>query len=201
MRIALLLAVVVGCAKSAEKAAMQESKSAATGTAPEQTEVTDQPKGGGAAQAPAPDPSSTDSLSVGGAPPPPPPPNGPTRGVKGNGDSQKNIDQARATGVLGPADQRAFQVNAKVSVKSSTLKALDETVRGKLEPLQACYDKALQFQDTLIGELTIALRAGKATIAKSTLKHAELERCVLDVIAAATLPQGKGTLVLAFARE
>jgi hypothetical protein len=186
MRIAVLVIVLAGCAKSADKAAKQEST---TGAVPVQ-----------AAEPPKTD--SSDALKQGGGsggPPPPPAPGGPGR-TRGGGGSA-NVDVARGTGVLGPADQRAFNVTGKVTVKTSTLKALDQSARGKLEALQACYDKALEFQDSLAGELTLDLRAGKLAIAKSTLKHPELEKCVLEVFPADALPQGKGTVTLAFKRE
>jgi hypothetical protein len=183
MRIAVLVIVLAGCAKSADKAAKQESTT-----------------GGVPVQAAEPPKTDSDGLKQGdssGGPPPPPPGGGGSRGAGGSA----NVDVARGTGVLGPADQRAFNVTGKVTIKTSTLKALDQSARGKLEALQACYDKALEFQDSLVGELTLDLRAGKLAIAKSTLKHPELEKCVLEVFPADALPQGKGTVTLAFKRE
>ena len=92
-------------------------------------------------------------------------------------------------------------VNGKVSIKSTSLKELDEKVTAKLGAVQACYDKSLEFKDTLAGELTISVKAGMPTVAKSTLKDKELETCVVNVLKTASLPTGKSTLVLAFKRE
>jgi hypothetical protein len=51
-----------------------------------------------------------------------------------------------------------------------------------------------------VGELTVSVKGGKPTVAKSTLKNPELEKCVVDALTA--LPaSGKATLVLAFKRE
>src|SRR5262245_1421128 len=204
MRVALVLLLVVGCAAK-EKAAKQETTAGAPATG----------EGGGGA-------------AVGNAAPPPPldqakttptedpkadraqhtgvqgapPPGGPqgdtvTRG-KGTGSA---VDAARSGGMLGPSDQRAFQNGGKVSIKSFSSKDLDAAVKTKLEDVQACYDKALEFADKLAGEVTITVKAGKPTVSKSTVKNAELEKCIVDALVAATLPKAKATLVLAFKHE
>jgi hypothetical protein len=174
MRAALVLVLLIGCAKqptrSAEPAA--QDTLAAVPTAP--------------------------ALK---APPPPPP----TEGAKGGGANESASanakDQARSSGVLGPTEQQAFRASGKVTIGAKTTPALATVVKPALDKLQACYDKALEFQDSLAGELTITVKGSKPTVAKSTLKHAELEQCVTAALAGLTLPAGKSTLVLAFARE
>ncbi|HEY5923458.1 MAG TPA: hypothetical protein VIV11_17380 [Kofleriaceae bacterium] len=205
MRVALVLVAVIGCAKSGDKSARQAGEPASTvgSAAPGQGAPT--PDQGALAQ-----PQAVQTPEPTGAAPPPPPADplrdrntesvGGSRARGEGGAKGSAIDEARASGVLGPSDQRAFQANGKVTIKSFTSKDLDATVKGKLDALQTCYDKALQFQDTLAGELTIAVKDGKATLGKSTVKHADLEKCVIDALAGATLPK-KASLVLAFKRS
>jgi hypothetical protein len=109
-------------------------------------------------------------------------------------------ERARASGVLGPTDRAAFDVRGKVTFKT-TNKSLDEAITAKRDALQACYDKALAFQEKLAGELTLQASAGKLSVARSTVKDAELEKCVLDALAGVALPKGKASVTLAFARE
>jgi hypothetical protein len=188
MRAALVLLLLVGCAK-------QSSKSAEPG--PRETAVGGAPAGGGAAS----DTTSTSTNETAALPksptveaPPPPPPN---EGAKGGGAK----DQARSSGVLGPTEQQAFVSKGKVTIGTKTTRAVADVVKPALDKLQTCYDKALEYQDTLAGELTITVKAGKPVVAATTLKHAELEQCVVTALAGLTLPKGKATLVLAFARE
>lgn len=111
------------------------------------------------------------------------------------------VDQARASGVLGPTDRAVFDVRGKVTLEA-TMKAADEALRPKLDAVQACYEKVLAFEENLAGKLTLQISAGKLTVVRRTLKHADLEKCVLDALATATLPNlGKATITLAFARE
>lgn len=189
MRVAWILLAVVACSKQAEKPRAEEP--AATAPA--------------ALAAPA-----APEATTGAPPPPPPPPAGGSVGAAPAGDSADEgaesakanaKEEARASGVLGPTDRAAFEVRGKVTIKTTT-KALDEAVQPKLDALQACYDKALTFQDTLAGELTLKLASGKLAVARSTFKHAELETCVLEALADITLPKArKATITLAFARE
>ena len=121
--------------------------------------------------------------------PPPPPP---------HQEAQQARDHARAQGVLGPTEGSAFIVKGSVTIKRSD-QQLDAIVKPRLDKLQACYDHALEMQEALAGELTIAIKDGKPSVQTSTLKHVELEKCVLDALADALLPR-KATLVLAFKR-
>ena len=197
MRFALVLVAVLGCAKSGEKSAGQAPDPATpVGGAAATTPTAPPPPAGGSAPAPIEQDRlrAKDQEKGGGA-------------AGGEGAAQNTgaangsaLDEARASGVLGPSDQRAFQTNGKVTIKKFDSKDLDAVVKGKLEALQTCYDKALQFQDTLAGELTIAVKDGKATLGKSTLKHTDLEKCVIDALAGTTLPK-KASLVLAFKRS
>ena len=214
MRVALVLLAVVGCAKSAEKGAAQESTRVG---APGSSAATGVPTGGGeggngpaAVGSAAPTTGTTGSLPnahADEAPKGPPDQQAPlnqsgggTGVVRGKG-SGSGVEAARSGGMLGPSDQRAFVVNGKVSIKKTSLKELDEKVTAKLGAVQACYDKSLEFKDTIAGELTISVKAGTPTVAKSTLKDKELETCVVNVLKTASLPTGKSTLVLAFKRE
>jgi len=209
MRVALVLLAVVGCAKSAEKAANKEPASSTVGAPAGGGSATGEGEGGTAtgSAAPAPQGGSVGNAHADEGPKGPPDQQAPldqksgggglVRG-KGNGSG---VDAARSGGMLGPSDQRAFVVKGKVSIKGHTSKDLAASVTAKLEDVQACYDKALEFKDTLAGEITIAVKAGKPTVAKSTVKNTELETCVIDVLKAASLPTGKSTLVLAFKRE
>jgi hypothetical protein len=203
MRLALALLFVVGCAakKAGEPAAEKPdpvgaaSDTTATAPPPPQSPTVSQAtadeareresqtgKGNGAAG----------SGAVGGGAPA----GGPSRGAGGG----SAIDQARASGVLGPTDQHAFAISGKVTIKSASTKQLDAGAKTNLDAVKACYDKALEYKDTLTGELTVSVKAGKATVAKSTLKNPELEKCVVEALTA--LPKsGKATLVLAFKRE
>jgi hypothetical protein len=185
MRVAWILLALVACSKQAEKPRAEEPAAAApvtlaAPTAPaEPTTAAPPPAGGSVGAAPA-----DDSVAQG------------AERAKTNAK-----EEARASGVLGPTDRAAFDVRGKVTFKTAT-KALDEAVQPKLAALQACYDKALTFQDTLAGELTLKLAAGKLAVARSTVKHAELETCVLEALADITLPKArKATITLAFARE
>ena len=202
MRLALVLVLVVGCAKKAGAPAndQPDRSGGASTTAVTTTSPTDP-------QAPPPPVSDERARnqqaekgteSVGVAPPTGGAPGGgPTRGGAGSGSA---IDQARASGVLGPTDQQAFAIKSSVKIKTASTKQLDAAAKTNLDAVKACYDKALEFKDSLAGELTIVVKAGKATVAKSTLKNAELEKCVIEALTA--LPaSGKATLVLAFKRE
>lgn len=193
MRVAWILLAVVACSKQAETPRAEEptatlpttlSAPAAPPEPAERAETTTAappPAGGRVGAAPAPDDDSAD------------------RGAESAKANAK--DEARASGVLGPTDRAAFEVRGKVTIRAS-MKALDEAVRPTLDALQACYDKALTFQDTLAGELTLKLAAGTLSVARSTVKHAELETCVLEALAGTTLPKArKATITLAFARE
>jgi hypothetical protein len=200
MRVALALVVVLGfgCAKSADRAsntpaptntggAQGSGEGAAnaddgTGNHAADTKPLEQPKG---------DPTMTA----------PPPPGGGGSTESRNKGSGSAVEAARTGGMLGPADSRAFATNGKVSIKSFTSKDLDAQVKTKLDAVQTCYDKALEFKDTLAGELTITVKDVKATVSKTTVKNAELEKCVVEALAGATLPKAKSTLVLAFKRE
>jgi hypothetical protein len=169
------LVLLVACAKKAGEPAA--TRAVETGTAP---------SGEGAAATP--DPAQ--------APPPPP---APTESV-GGAPKGSAVDQARASGVLGPTDQHAFVVASSVTIKRASTKSLDTTAKTKLDAVKACYDKALEFSEKLAGELTLSIKAGKATVSKSTLANAELEKCVVEALAA--LPKTtNGTLLLAFARQ
>ena len=200
MRALILVAVVVvvGCKASSDKAA-RETTAGGGAAQPQATSpppppapdpVTAAPGGGGSADAveEKQDKPKTDSRGFGGA-------------VPNEGRSKgSGTEAARNAGMLGPADRRAFPPDGTVSIKSFTSKDLDATVKTKLDALQACYTKALEFQEALVGELTIAVKDGKATVAKSTLGHAELEQCVVEALAGVTLPKAKASLVLAFKR-
>lgn len=181
MRYALVLLLAIGCAKKAADTGARNTESA---PAPAVSAPT----------APPPPPAVLDQQAATG-----PAPGGSANAPKGGSGSA--LDQARASGVLGPSERGAFEVKGTVTIKRSTLKAVDETVRPKLDKLQACYDKALEMQEALAGELTIEIKNGKAATGKSTLKNAELEKCVVDALAELTLPKTKATLVLAFKRE
>lgn len=182
MRVAWILLAVVACSKQAEKPRAEAPIATAPATlaAPtspaETTTAAPAPPGGG---------------SVGAAP----------EGERADRRAESAKEEARASGVLGPTDRAAFDVRGKVTFKTTT-KALDDAVQPKLAAVQACYDKALTYQDTLAGELTLKLAAGKLAVARSTVKHAELETCVLEALADITLPKArKATITLAFARE
>jgi hypothetical protein len=205
MRVALVLLLVVGCA--AEKKAANEAPAGAgtpgegasnAGSAAADTSVTNKPADE--------QPKLEQGAKTGGPPPsggpdsPPPPPDVVPRGGKGGGGGSA-VDAARSGGMLGPSDQRAFQTNSKVSIKSFSSKDLDAAVKPHLDAVQTCYDKALEFADKLAGELTITVKDGKPTVTKSTVKNADLEKCVVDALALAALPKPKATLVLAFKRE
>ena len=189
MRLALVLLLVTGCAKKAGEPAATTSDRAresavSAPTAPPpptnqaQNEVRDTESGTG---------ESPPKGTVGAAP----------GGGAGSGSA---IDHARASGVLGPTDQHAFAVTGNVTVKSASTKQLDAAAKTNLDAVKACYDKALEYKDTLVGELTVSVKDGKPTLAKSTLKNPELEKCVVAALTA--LPaSGKATLVLAFKRE
>jgi len=187
MRVAWILLAIVGCSKQADKPRAAEP---VTATAPmAERAVTAEPEPTTAA------PPSPGGGSVGAAPV------GDSADQESESARANAKEEARASGVLGPTDRAAFEVRGKVTI-SATMKALDEAVRPKLDALQACYDKALTFQDSLAGELTLKLAAGKLAVARSTVKHAELETCVLEALADTTLPRArKATITLAFARE
>jgi hypothetical protein len=183
MRLALVLLLVVGCAKKSGESTPK-----------------DEPAGVGAATPPAAEPpkapesQAVTTTAPGNAQDKAAPPSG------GGAASGSAIDQARASGVLGPTDQHAFAVSGKVTIKSASTKPLDAAAKTNLDAIKACYDKALEFKDTLAGQLTVSVKDGKPTIAKSTLNNPELEQCVVEALAA--LPKsGKATLVLAFKRE
>jgi hypothetical protein len=194
MRLALALLLMVGCAKkSAETPAAAEPppgpSSATTATPPtldqrpreQQAETGSAPKG-----------NATVGAAPGGS-------GGAASGGGGGSASGSAIDEARASGVLGPTDQHVFAIKSSVSIKRASTKQVDTAAKTSLEAVKACYDKALEFQDTLAGELTLTVKNGKATVAKSTLKNPELEKCVAEALT--TLPSGgKATLVLAFKR-
>jgi hypothetical protein len=103
--------------------------------------------------------------------------------------------------MLGPADQRAFQPDGKVTIKKFSSKELDAYVKTKLDALHTCYASALEFHDTLAGEITITIKDGQPKIAGATLKNADLEKCVVDTLTDAALPKPKATIVLAFKRS
>lgn len=201
MRVALILVAILGCS----------NRSADRIGGPSKEPVAQMPV---AAEAPAPEPPAAPPTEEAAAPaPPPPPPAGegivaggkvdeetavPTRGAE---SKRRGIDEARAAGVLGPTDRAVFEVRGKVTLES-TMKAADEALRPKLDAVQACYQKILAFEENLAGTLTLQVNAGKLAVVRTTLKHADLEKCVLDALATATLPTvGKATITLAFARE
>lgn len=195
MRAALILLLVVGCAKKGAERQSAEPANTVGGAAPPAsaptTTAVEPPKG-------------VQQAETGVAPPPPA--EGAPRGggAPGGGGSAGGsaIDQARAAGVLGPTDQQAFAIKSSVAIKTASTKQVDAAAKTNLDAVKACYDKALEFQDTLSGELTLAVKDGKATVAKSTLKHAELEKCVVEALTGLhALKRGKATLVLAFKRE
>ena len=196
MRAALLLVLAVACSKKAteppraEQTATEPTAAAAPEppAAPESARPLAAPTPAEAAPAP------TDTSATTGAAPPPPPPSGGGT-VRGKGGSA--VDHARASGVLGPTDRAAFAVTGTIKIKS-TDKAAAKLVEAKRDALQACYDQALRFQDTLAGELVLRVTAGKLAIARSTLKHAELEACVIDALGAL---ETKSSVTLAFARS
>jgi hypothetical protein len=107
-------------------------------------------------------------------------------------------DHARAQGVLGPTDQAAFGVTGAIAIKSAS-KDATKLFEERRDALQACYDKALVFDENLAGDVVLEIKAGKLVVARSTLKHAELETCVLETFTAAVLPK-KATITLAFKR-
>ena len=182
MRVALLLVVVlIACSKKAADKQAEAPRAA-------------QPATESAASAPA-----DEAMKTGAAPPPPSPTVGaaPAEGGAGSGSA---VDDARASGVLGPTDRAAFEVKGTIAIKSANA-ALTKSVEAKRDALQACYDKALQFQDTLAGELVLDVKAGKLAVGRSTLKHAELETCIREALADAALPKGgKASVTLAFKR-
>lgn len=142
-------------------------------------------------------------VSASPPPPPSPPPSPPTAGAPADtaaATSGSAVDQARASGVLGPTDQQAFAIKSSVAIKRATTKEIDATAKTSLDAVKACYEKALEFNEKLAGEVTLSIKAGKPTVAKSTLGNAELETCVVGALSA--LPKtAKGTLLLAFTRE
>jgi hypothetical protein len=189
MRLALVVILVAGCAakKAGAPASDQADHSGGASTTAVTTPTPTDPQA--APPPPADERKQAEKGTVGAAPP--------TGGAPGSGSA---IDQARASGVLGPTDQQAFAIKSAVTIKKASTKQLDAAAKTNLDAVKACYDKALEFKDSLAGELTISVNAGKATVAKSTLKNAELEKCVVDALTA--LPaSGKATLVLAFKRE
>jgi hypothetical protein len=194
MRVALFwfAVVVVGCKASSDKAARQASEPPKSGAA--SSEGGGAPAGN-AAQEPAPPPPSP--VAQGSAPPGGGPPDDPKKDGRGVG----GLEEARNAGMLGPADQRAFQTDGKVTIKKFSSKDLDAIVKTKLDALHECYVKALEFHETLAGEITITVKDGAAKITGTTVKHADLEKCVIDALAGATLPKAKATLVLAFKRS
>src|SRR5690242_8198110 len=133
MRAALVLVLLIGCAKQQTKSAepAAQDTAAAAPTAP--------------------------ALK---APPPPPTEGGANESASGSANAK---DQARSSGVLGPTEQQAFRASGKVTIGTKTTPALAAVVKPALDKLQACYDKALEFQDTLAGELTITVKAGRPT--------------------------------------
>jgi hypothetical protein len=180
MRVALLLVVVlIACSKKAADKQAEAPRAA-------------QPATEGAASAPA-----DEARKTGAAAPPPSPIVGAAPAGAGSGSA---VDDARASGVLGPTDRAAFEIKGTIAIKSASA-ALTKTVEAKRDALQACYDKALQFQDTLAGELVLDVKAGKLAVGRSTLKHAELETCIREALADAALPKGgKASVTLAFKR-
>ncbi len=193
MRVALLwfaVVVVVGCKAASKKAESPESANSSPA-----------PSGGAVGEGSA---APRDLAQTTTAPPPPPPTGGspaPTDERKKETKGGGGLEEARNTGMLGPADQRAFQTDGKVTIKKFSSKDLDAAVKTKLDALHDCYVKALEFHETLAGEITITVKDGAAKITGTTVKHADLEKCVIDALAGATLPKAKATLVLAFKRS
>lgn len=185
MRVALILLAVVGCSKQSATPRAEEPAAA-----PPPVTALQAPPAPTGDTATATATASPADERVGGA-----------ESAKAGEGTGSALDDARASGVLGPTDRAAFEVRGKITIKTK-VKALDEAVRSKLDAVQACYDKVLAFEENLAGELTLQARAGKLVVLRATLKHAELEKCVLDALASATLPKlGKATITLAFARE
>lgn len=189
MRVAWILLAVVACSKQAEKPRAEAPIATAPATLAAPTAPAEPAEATTAAPAP------PGGGSVGASP------DGDSADRRAQSAKESAKEEARASGVLGPTDRAAFDVRGKVTFKTTT-KALDEAVQPKLAAVQACYDKALTYQDTLAGELTLKLAAGKLAVARSTVEHAELETCVLEALADITLPKArKATITLAFARE
>src|SRR5262245_37559293 len=131
MRVALVLLAVVGCAKSAERPASQEPAKGAGETHATEGNAAAEPDKQLKVEQPKPEVTAVAPPTGGAAPPPPPAPgDGAAPRDRGKGSG---IEAARSGGMLGPSDQRAFQVNGKVSIKKVTSKDLDATVKTKLE--------------------------------------------------------------------
>ncbi len=179
MRAAWILVLAFGCSKQAADPARESTPP----TAPEAM------------------PAAAAESTTNSPPPPPPATIQPLAGAAPTTDKMSARDEARSSGVLGPTEGSAFAVKGTVSIKRASTKPLDGAVRPKLEALQSCYDQALEMNDRLAGELTVAIAGGVPQVAKSTLHDAELEQCVVAALRAAALPKSRATLVLAFARE
>lgn len=189
MRLALVLLLVVGCAKKAADAPAPTEPADRAAATSEATPAPTTPTTTGAA--PPLEAQQDGVVGRGGADAP-----------KGGEPDRRNqgVAEARASGVLGPTDQHVFTIKSSVSIKRASTKQLDTAAKTNLDAVKVCYDKALEFNETLAGELTMTVKDGKATVAKSTLKNPELENCVVSALTA--LPaSGKATLVLAFKRE
>ncbi len=192
MRAAWILVLAFGCSKQAADPARESTPPAAPESMPA-----------------APEPAAAESMPAAAAdttansprPPPPAKTIHPLTGAVPHADKASARDEARSSGVLGPTEGSAFVVKGTVSIKRASTKPLDGAVRPKLEALQACYDQALEMNDRLAGELTVAIADGAPQVTKSTLHDAELEQCVVAALRAAALPKSRATLVLAFARE
>lgn len=190
MRAALILLLVVGCAKKGAERQSPEPANTAGGAAPPAS-----------APVTATEPADRARQAETGAAPPPPAEGAPG-GSGGGATGGSAVDHARASGVLGPTDQQAFAIKSSVAVKTASTKAVGAAAKTNLDAVKACYDKALEFQDTLAGELTLAIKDGKVTVGKSTLKHADLEKCVVEALTELrAVKGGKASLVLAFKRE
>lgn len=177
MRAAWILVLAIGCSKQAAEPARESTPAGASSPASAPTAPV--------TNSPAPPPPAAIQPLTGAAP-----------------EHRENArDEARSSGVLGPTEGSAFVVKGTVSIKRASTKPLDAAVRPTLEALQACYDQALEMNDRLAGELTLAIAGGVPQVKTSTLKDAELEQCVVAALRGATLPKSRGTLVLAFARE
>ncbi|HEX5060810.1 MAG TPA: hypothetical protein VFV99_15685, partial [Kofleriaceae bacterium] len=186
------LLLVVGCAKKAAETGARNTE--AVGGAPGAG-------AGSSAAVMATSPQDTHQSEAAKAPPPPPAGGGPSQGAKGGEGGGSAIDQARGAGVLGPTDQQAFLVKGAVTIKSASSKDLDAAVKEQLEALQACYDKSLEMNEKLAGDLTLAIKDAKASVSKTTVKDSDLEQCIVHVLEKVKLPKGKSTLVLSFKRQ